>query len=313
MTSKTIQLKQVFMDRIRSGTYPVGSRLPGVRSAARQYGVHANTVSRVYSDLAEVGLVRTVHGSGTYVIAVPSADQAAEGVEELVGALRQLAVQARRLGLSRRAWSRLVAEAEAAGFADDAFTMWFVECSPKDTEELSTSLSTLLERNVRPLLVDDLPHHLVARGSHSDFFITTPFHFDEVEAVVQADHPVVNVNVVPTSQTLVQFAQLDPTIAVSIVAANEPTLSRMARMIRTYTRIEPSALVLVDAPEAPEVVRKAEVLIDSQSIHNRVTGWGPTGKVYTVRYQIEPTSLAYLREVLRRKENAPQALPRAET
>ena len=93
----------------------------------------------------------------------------------------------------------------------------------------------------------------------------------------------------------------DPAARVSVIASNPQTLERFVRMIRTYTRIEPEAAVLVTDPDAHVVVRDAELLIDSQSIHTQVMGWGPKGLVVTVRYQIEPTSVAYLREVLRRR------------
>lgn len=51
------------------------------------------------------------------------------------------------------------------------------------------------------------------------------------------------------------------------------------------------------AARSAELARDAEALIDSQSIHDTVEGWGPKGKAETVRFQIEPTSVAYLREV----------------
>jgi len=302
LSGKTERLKYVILERIRDGKYPVGSRLPGVRSAANEFDVHPNTVSRVYGELAEEGIVRSVHGSGTFVIAPPNSLVGSDAVDQVASALRELAAQARHLGLSRKEFSRLATDAEAAGFEDLGPSMWFVECSYKDAEELAGSLSTMLERSIRPLLTDELPHHMVANSDGDNFFITTPFHVEEVEAEVRPRHPVVNVNVVPTSDTLVRFASIDPSAKVSVVASNKQTLERFVRMIRTYTRIEPMAAVLINSAEAPSVVQDAEVLIDSQSIHDQVMGWVPRGLVLTVRYQIEPTSVAYLREVLRRRE-----------
>lgn len=296
---KTERVKQVIVERIRSGAYPVGARLPGVRSVAEEFGVHANTVSRVYGELADEGLVRTVRGSGTFVVDVPGEAQANQAMAELSASLYSLALQARRLGLSREAWARLVTEAEAEGFRADGPTMWFVECSPRDTEELAASLCTLLEGRVRPLLTTDLRRRTSDFVEEGQLFITTPFHFEEVQAEVGADHQVVNVNVVPTSDTLVRLARLAPDAALTIVASNTATLSRFVAMVRTYMRVEPVAMALAHEPEAQELVRRAEVLIDSQSIHDKVMDWGPSGEVITVRYQIEPTSVAYLRELLR--------------
>src|SRR5690606_31750899 len=132
----------------------------------------------VYNALSEEGVVRTVQGSGTFVISQYDGDNVTAATS-LATTLRAVADQARRLGLSRKEFSRLTAEAEAAGYREDGPAMWFVECSPRDTEELAGSLSTLLEQTVRPLLTYELPDHVLATSGTDQMFITTPFHVEE--------------------------------------------------------------------------------------------------------------------------------------
>jgi DNA-binding transcriptional regulator YhcF (GntR family) len=300
MQKKAELLKQAIIDRIRSGAYPVGSRLPSLRSAATEFGVHPNTAAKVYGQLADYGIVRMVHGAGTFVLSMPPVEFEGVAIDKLFNGLQEQALQARRLGLSRLEWARLVADAEAAAYAEeDTLSMWFVECSPPDTSELASSLTALLERPVRPMIVDNVHHHIVSRPAGNDLFITTPFHAEEVESAVADKGPVVNVNVVPTSNTLIRFARISERARVSVIASNQATLERFVRMLRAYVRRDPSEAVLVDSVEAERVARHAEVLVDSQSIHDRVLDWKPRGDVITVKYQIEPTSLAFLREVLK--------------
>jgi DNA-binding transcriptional regulator YhcF (GntR family) len=312
-SNKTAFLRQAILERIRHGKYPVGGRLPGVRVLAEEFDVHPNTAARVVANLARDGVVRSDHGRGTYVLAVPGAEADTSAVERVVTGMRELARQAHRLGVTRREWGALVAEAESQAFEDDGPSMWFVECSLRDAEELSQSLSTLLERPVRPLLVDALPHHVVGGGGGGEIFVTTPFHVEEVEAEIEDAARIVCVNVVPTSETLVRFAHLSPSTEVAVVASNRQTLVRFVRMLTTYTRIRPVAAVLVDDPAAPHAVLAADVVIDSHSIHDTVMGWRPTGEVLTIRYQIEPTSLAFLREVLRQRAERVMAAGAART
>lgn len=300
---KTDLIKQALLERLRTGEYPVGGRLPGLRSIAEEFDVHPNTAARVVTDLVHEGLLRSVQGRGTFVLAVPTTDGRA--TDELYASARSLATQARRLGLSRRDWARLTSDAEDAAYDEEGPTLWFVECSQRDGEELSASLSTLLERPVRPMLVDELPHHLVAHPLEPGFFITTPFHLHEVESVVGPRTPVVAVNVVPTSETLVAFARFATDARVAVVASNTETLVRFVRMVTTYTRLEPFAARLIDDADARSAALEADIVVDSHSIHATVVGWRPKGQVLTVRYQIEPTSLAYLREVLRLREAKP--------
>ncbi len=62
--------KQLF-DQIRfaiaSRQYPPGHRLPSTRQLATITGLHRNTISKVYQQLEEAGLVESLAGSGIYV------------------------------------------------------------------------------------------------------------------------------------------------------------------------------------------------------------------------------------------------------
>ena len=62
--------KQLFAQiqfAIASGQYPNGHRLPSTRQMAMITGLHRNTISKVYQNLEEKGLVESVAGSGIYV------------------------------------------------------------------------------------------------------------------------------------------------------------------------------------------------------------------------------------------------------
>ena len=52
---------------IASGQYPPGHRLPSTRQLAMITGLHRNTISKVYQNLEETGLVESIAGSGIYV------------------------------------------------------------------------------------------------------------------------------------------------------------------------------------------------------------------------------------------------------
>lgn len=52
---------------IASRQYPPGYRLPSTRQLAMQTGLHRNTISKVYRQLEEAGVVEALPGSGIYV------------------------------------------------------------------------------------------------------------------------------------------------------------------------------------------------------------------------------------------------------
>lgn len=66
-----IPASKQLLDQIRfaiaSRQYPPGHRLPSTRQLAMITGLHRNTVSKVYQQLEEQGLVESIAGSGIYV------------------------------------------------------------------------------------------------------------------------------------------------------------------------------------------------------------------------------------------------------
>lgn len=68
-------IARTLRDRIRSGAYPVGSKLPIGWTLARELGVSPPTLSKAITQLKSEGIVEVRRGHGTFVTAVPgSAD-----------------------------------------------------------------------------------------------------------------------------------------------------------------------------------------------------------------------------------------------
>jgi GntR family transcriptional regulator/MocR family aminotransferase len=66
------QLFDQIVERVRSGTYPAGYRLPPSRALAEELGAHRNTVVRTYADLEAAGFVTSRVGKGTFVTTAPA-------------------------------------------------------------------------------------------------------------------------------------------------------------------------------------------------------------------------------------------------
>lgn len=64
------QAAEVLMDRIRSGEWDLGSKLPGETTLAPQLGVGRSTVREAIRQLAGRGVLATKQGAGVFVIAL---------------------------------------------------------------------------------------------------------------------------------------------------------------------------------------------------------------------------------------------------
>lgn len=62
-----LQLTDILTERIVSGQYPPGVRIPSVRDLAADAGVNPNTMQRALAYLEDSGLVSAQRNSGRYV------------------------------------------------------------------------------------------------------------------------------------------------------------------------------------------------------------------------------------------------------
>lgn len=65
------QLASVLRDRIRSGKFPAGSRVPSEKDLQDEFGLARETIRRALAILRAEGLVEVRHGHGTFVVNTP--------------------------------------------------------------------------------------------------------------------------------------------------------------------------------------------------------------------------------------------------
>lgn len=94
-----VQLRGVIEYGIVCGQLPAGLRLPPVRAMASQLNIAPMTVSQVYKELKDSGLLETKPGHGTFVSAsIP--DQVRPAILDLQLRIDQLLHDATAAGLS---------------------------------------------------------------------------------------------------------------------------------------------------------------------------------------------------------------------
>ncbi|GLP71752.1 GntR family transcriptional regulator [Streptomyces sp. TUS-ST3] len=60
-------MAEVISKRIADGTYPPGSRVPGIVELSAEFGIAASTAQKALAHLRDTGEVRTELGLGTFV------------------------------------------------------------------------------------------------------------------------------------------------------------------------------------------------------------------------------------------------------
>lgn len=106
------QVRSQISEQARSGTLPVGHKLPTVRGLAEELGLAANTVAKAYRALEADGVIETRGRNGTFVAAAgDAADRRA------ATAAQAYAREAKRLGLDRAAALAAVQDALRAAYS----------------------------------------------------------------------------------------------------------------------------------------------------------------------------------------------------
>lgn len=92
-----------------SGRLAAGEQIPSVRALATQLKLNPTTVARVYNQLEADDVIYTQPGRGTFIAPLRGGLTLDEKRRRLQGAIRELVVEAGRLGLDFEELQRLLA------------------------------------------------------------------------------------------------------------------------------------------------------------------------------------------------------------
>lgn len=97
------QLYEQLVDNIKNliltGELKADEKLPSVRSLARELGINPNTIQKAYSELERCGVILTLPGRGSIVVAQVE-DLKREQLAALTEKLTQLAYEAKNAGIT---------------------------------------------------------------------------------------------------------------------------------------------------------------------------------------------------------------------
>lgn len=109
------QLTDNIRELILSGEFKPDDKLPSVRSLAKELGINPNTIQKAYSELERNGVIMTLPGRGSIVLA-DSESLRGEKTRQLVKSLMSLAREAKSAGISEE---EFLSSARKAWYGDD--------------------------------------------------------------------------------------------------------------------------------------------------------------------------------------------------
>lgn len=263
------QLKGAIEHGISFGDMPIGSPLPSVRDLAEQVGVAPMTVSKVYAELKDAGLIEARAGAGTYV-----ADSS----------LARVTARA-NLGALRRDIDRVIDDALALGLpagdivalinarvtfrigAGRRKSIVMIGLFPDATASYAAAVEHQVGAfaSVRPGTIDMLTRDadFRARCAAADLILTFANLHDQIARLVPGVR-VISTRFIPSEATRMALASLDPMATMAVVSRFPDFLPILSLGVRRFAAHVQSVVTLnLDDPALPQALANCSVVVIS--------------------------------------------------
>jgi len=253
---------------IVSNDLKVRQRLPSTRDLARRYGIHANTVSAAYRELARRGWVDFRKGSGVYVRTQTDANETKLGLDQLI---------ARFLRATREHGYSL---AEIRAGVERALTLappdHFVLCEP-DPELRAILIAEITQATkvkVRGVSVEEVANDAVFVGGVPMFLYG---HAQEVHDRLKNESDVLVIHSGSVVGSMSGQTR-PPSDALIAVVSRWPDFLRWSRTILVAAGLDPDALTFRDACERgwEKGLRSAAFVITDSVMAQKIPAGCPT-------------------------------------
>ncbi len=218
----------ILLDRILTGAYPVGSRLPSCRALARELGSNSSTVDRAVGRLASIGRVSTEPRRGSFVEPLNGDQPDARSV--LVSQVEELLLRARRLGFTGDELTTMVGEGLQR--VDSMRRIAVVECNERDLRSIQDMVQQAIDVEVQPVLLSEAKGRVLDR--EFDAVAAPSFHLRDVADLVDDFDQVIELNLVASRTALRQLVEARDVERLVVVAPSARGIQWMTATVGQY-------------------------------------------------------------------------------
>ncbi|MBE9117007.1 GntR family transcriptional regulator [Lusitaniella coriacea LEGE 07157] len=263
---------------IASRQYPPGHRLPSTRQLAMITGLHRNTISKVYRQLEETGLVESQAGSGIYVKA-----QGHEGGTQLSSPILEQYPDASKL--VQKSLDDLLGQGCSLSQARELFLSeidWRLRCSARVLvtvpsrdmgagELMVQEIEQALMIPVQLVPLEELPK--ILEQTHSGTVVTSRYFIGEAEEIAAPKSVrVIPVDIYDYAKEIKIIQQLAKDSCVGLVSLSAGILG-VAEIILHSLRGDDLLIVsaqIEDTYKLNALIRSAQTIISDKASYQRV-------------------------------------------
>ena len=256
------------LDRLASGLYPPGGRLPTSREMAEELGVHRNTVAKAYKSLVDLGVISSTPGRGTFAATRLDLDNRRLHAQQISDRLADDILRARRSNVSEDELRRTIDEQIATIYHAPPPRGAFVECNVEDLRVAIAEIEQQSDVRLAPVLLDALAADTTGIASNFDVVFTSLFHLLEVRELLAEARPrrrIIGIHTQPDERGLAEIAQIEPYTHVGIVVSNSDGARRFRAQLQTFTEATLQVLIQPTDEAIKNLAREVDLIVTSRS------------------------------------------------
>jgi DNA-binding transcriptional regulator YhcF (GntR family) len=274
------------LDRILTGYYPAGAKLPPVRALAEELGSNPSTVDRAIGRLVSAGRLRTVARRGIFVEAPHT--QAVDARAVVARQLDEVLLRARRLGLTAAELGSLVGDALVR--ADAVRRVAVVECNERDLRKVQELVEKTAGVEVSPVLLQDAAGRVL--DEEFDAVAVPIFHLNDLDGLVRDFSKVVELNLVASPTALRGLIDVRDRERLVVVAPTGRGVQWMTALVGQYFPGRIDAVQL--GRDDPAVLAGEPVVVVNNAAELAPEIAEQIGRVIPIQWELDPRFQASL-------------------
>lgn len=295
-----LQVKDFILDKIKSGEYQPGVKIPTERELSSQLGISRNTVSAAYKELLLEGVLQAWQGKGTFV-AISSDDTGAEVASSRRGRLMKIIDDAMakvlELGFTVDQFAAIASiRAKEKTQTIKELRVAIVDCTLEHIQRFVNQIGQNANVRFEAVILSELLDGTVPVGflQACDVIVTTLAHQGEVTNLMGNTNKLIAVATVPHLEAVIKLARLPVNTKVAIVARTKEFMDRLTILLEKAA-INHLELVLIQSDDPKEIrheISDYSVLIVSEERERIVNQMiADNQEVITFYYEIDRGSL----------------------
>ena len=295
-----LQVKDFIVDKIKSGEYQAGTKIPTERELSTTLGISRNTVSAAYKELLLEGVLEAWQGRGTFVKS-NSDDDGAEMASSRRGRLMKIIDDAMakvlELGFTVDQFAAIASiRAKEKTETIKELRVAIVDCTMEHIQRFISQIGQNANVCFETVVLSELVAGTIPIGllQACDVIVTTLEHQAVVMNLMGNTNKVIAVATVPHLEAVIKLARLPVNTKVAVVARTQEFIDRL-KVLLEKASINHLDLVLVQSADAKEIrneIADYTVLIASEEreslVHQVISDHQ---EVITFYYEIDRGSL----------------------